>query len=155
MFPSNSIRLYLGLDSKKTTAVLGPAVARCPPITQTVQVVIKGQFRVWRKYDCQLASKQTFLSLFQRKYFVFLTSSDITQSEESYPHISVHGPLLSLTVGTAAVVHKAWQIPFGSSINHTILRNTGGLTLVQLRWCYNVTCTKWTWNSGTFVRVSM
>lgn len=46
VFMSNSIRLYLGFDSKKTTAVLGPAVARCPSITQTVQVVIKGQFRV-------------------------------------------------------------------------------------------------------------
>lgn len=70
----------LGLDSKKTTAVLRATVAGCPPITQTVQVVIKGQFCV---------------------------SRDITQGEESNPHVSVHRPLLSLAVRTAAVVHKA------------------------------------------------
>ena len=50
-----------------------------------------------------------------------LTCRDVDESEQPHPSVSVHRPLLRLTVGLTAVVHESSLVPFGPGINDPIL----------------------------------
>lgn len=49
------------------------------------------------------------------------TSLNITKCKESNADISIDHPLLSFTVGAAAVVYEPRRVSFRPSVNHTIL----------------------------------
>lgn len=51
-----------------------------------------------------------------------LTCWNVTHSEQTHTRVSIHSPLLSLTVGLAAVVHEAGVVPFRAGIDDPVLR---------------------------------
>ena len=56
-----------------------------------------------------------------------LTGGDVHEGEQPHARVPAHRPLLGLTVGAAAVVHKAGGVPSGPCIDDAILggRNRG------------------------------
>lgn len=52
---------------------------------------------------------------------LFLTYWDVADGKEANPCVSIDCPLLRLTVGLTAVVHKAGVVAFGPGINDAVL----------------------------------
>lgn len=55
-------------------------------------------------------------------FFSELTCRNVTHSKQAHTRVSIHSPLLSLTVGLAAVIHEAGVVPFRACINDPVLR---------------------------------
>lgn len=50
-----------------------------------------------------------------------LTCWDVADGEQTDPRVPVHGPLLCLTVGLAAVVHEAREVSLRTSVDDSVL----------------------------------
>lgn len=51
------------------------------------------------------------------------TCGNVDESEQSHPGVTVHRPLLRLTVWLTAVVHEACLVPLRPGINDPILKH--------------------------------
>lgn len=65
-----------------------------------------------------------------------LTSRNVTHCKQAHACVSINGPFLSLTVGLAAVVHKARVVPFGSRIYNPILFTHTNICIIEVH-CVN------------------
>lgn len=51
-----------------------------------------------------------------------LTCRDVAHSKEADPRVTIHGPLLGLTVGLTAVVHEARVVSLWTCVNDAVLK---------------------------------
>lgn len=110
---------YLWSDTKESTAVGRSTFTHRLPITKTLQVIVKSEFNTWEQ-PTNLLNKHSPLSITILSRFK-LTCRNVLQCKQPYSGVSIHRPLLRLTVRLAAMVHKAWLVSLRPGIYDPIL----------------------------------